>query len=86
MLTDLFAIKLPSKEDVDIQCLCHNSGCLRTDLNSCFECPYHIPSIYALSTLCESIKADFKKFYEASSKPARYRMALSLHRKKMVLS
>ena len=42
ILTDLFARKLPSRED-NVQCLVSKEGYKRTDLKSCFEYQYHIP-------------------------------------------
>ncbi|MBQ8997472.1 MAG: hypothetical protein IJ086_02120 [Clostridium sp.] len=86
ILTDLFARKLPSKDGGDIQCLFSKTGCQRTELKSCFDCPYHIPSIYALSSLCEVLLADIRKYSETTNVPNRYKLALSIHRKKLVLS
>lgn len=86
ILTDLFARKLPSKNGGDVQCLFSKLGCQRTDLKSCFDCPYHIPSIYALTSLCEVLLADIRKYSETTNIPNRYKLALSIHRKKLVLS
>lgn len=86
ILTDLFARKLPSKQGSDIQCLFSKMGCQKTELKSCFDCPYHIPTIYALTSLCEVLVCDLKRYCETKNIPNRYKLALSIHRKKLVLS
>lgn len=83
ILTDLFARKLPSRED-NIQCLVSKEGCKRIDLKSCFECQYHIPSIYALITLCESILNDMKNYHNVKG-AKKYKLALSIDRKSILL-
>lgn len=86
--TDLFARKCISKDSVDIQCLYSNKGCQRPDLNNsggCFECQYHIPSIYVLDTLCNSIKKDIELIMETKIIPNKFKLALSIERKKLVL-
>ena len=85
LLTDLFTKKLPSKTDKDVQCLVSKTGCKRTDLNDCLECQYHIPSIYALNSLCKSIMSDIKLYNETKIIPNRLRLALKIHKKKFVL-
>lgn len=91
LVTDLFARKLPSKCGSDIQCLFSKKGCQRPDLNSednssCFNCPYHIPTIYSLTTLCESIINDLKRYNLESRVPNKFKLQLSIHKKKLVLS
>lgn len=67
--TDMFARNLSSKYGSDIQCLFSKEGCQRIDLDdkdedecSCFDCPYHIPSIYTLTTLCNSLANNYKDY------------------------
>ena len=86
ILTDLFARKLPSKDGSDVQCLFSKVGCQKTELKSCFDCPYHIPSIYALTSLCEILLADMRKYNNTTNIPSRYKLALGIHRKKINLS
>lgn len=86
ILTDLFARKLPSKEGTDVQCLFSKIGCQKTNLKSCFECPYHIPTIYALSSLCKTLINDIQRYNDTKNIPNRYRIALSIHKKKFDLS
>ena len=67
ILTDMFARNLPSKYGGDIQCLFSKTGCKMPNLDdkdecSCFDCPYHIPSIYALSKLCNSLVNNYKEY------------------------
>ena len=83
ILTDLFARKLPSRED-NVQCLVSKEGCKRIDLKSCFECQYHIPSIYALTTLCESMIEDMKNYHNVKG-VKKYKLALSIDRKSILL-
>ena len=83
ILTDLFARKLPSRED-NVQCLVSKEGCKRIDLKSCFECQYHIPSIYALTMLCESMIEDMKNYHNVKG-AKKYKLALSIDRKSILL-
>lgn len=91
LVTDLFARKLPSACGSDIQCLFSKKGCQRPDISSkedeasCFECPYHIPTIYALTSLCESIIRDLKRYKSELSIPNKFKLELSIHKKKLVL-
>ena len=84
-LTDMFARKIPSKESKDVQCLYSRTGCERTELQSCFECQYHIPTIYALMTLCNGIKKDIIDFNETIIIPKKYKLSISTAKKKLVL-
>lgn len=68
-MTDMFARNLSSKYGSDIQCLFSKEGCQRIDLDdndedecSCFDCPYHIPSIYTLTNLCNSLANNYKDY------------------------
>lgn len=86
--TELFARKCISKDSVDIQCLYSSKGCQRPDLNhsgGCFECQYHIPSIYVLDALCSSIKNDIESIMKTKIIPNKFKLALSIERKKIVL-
>jgi len=85
MLTDIFTRKLPSKNGTDIQCLYSKLGCQRTDLNSCFECNYHIPTIYALSALCDNIINDMDMYWSTINKAKKFKLALGIARKKIVV-
>lgn len=86
--TQLFARKCISKDSVDIQCLYSSKGCQRPDLNhpgGCFECQYHIPSIYVLDALCSSIKNDIEAIMKTTIIPNKFKLALSIEKKKLVL-
>lgn len=83
ILTDLFARKMPSRE-LNVQCLMSKEGCQRPNLESCFECQYHIPSIYALTTLCKSMMEDIKQ-YHISSKIKQYKLSLAIDRKILLI-
>ena len=87
ILTEIFTNKLPSRME-NIQCLISHEGCCKTSANedeiSCFDCPYHIPSIYALTTLCESIVNDLKK-YQTASRVKQFKLCLSIDRKVMLV-
>ena len=85
-LTDLFARKLPSKDGEDIQCLFSKTKCQKQNLDSCFECPFHIPTIYALSSLCDSIKHDFERYKINPCQVNKIKMAIKIHRKKLVFA
>lgn len=83
---DLYARKLPSKIGDDPQCLFGRTLCQRPNIDDCFDCQFHIPNIYALSSLCESLKKDFIKFNSSSRYLAnRLKIALNIHKKKLVL-
>ena len=65
ILTDMFARNLSSKCGSDIQCLFGHNACKMPQLDgeySCFDCPYHIPFIYALSRLCSSLVDNLKDY------------------------
>lgn len=84
ILTDIFLQKLPSRMK-NIQCLiskeeCYLSNTIVDEDVSCFDCPYHIPSIYALTTLCESITNDIKS-YKTATRIKQFKLALSIDRK-----
>lgn len=87
ILTNIFTQKLTSRMD-NVQCLISKEGCYKISTDedevSCFDCPYHIPSIYALTTLCESIMNDLSK-YTTASKIKQFKLALSIDRKIVVL-
>lgn len=68
-LTNIFTGDLPSKCGSDIQCLFSKQGCQMPNLDdedkddcSCFDCPYHIPSIYALTQLCNNLIDNCKDY------------------------
>ena len=68
-LTNIFTGNLPSKCGSDIQCLFSKQGCQMPNLDdedkdncSCFDCPYHIPSIYALTQLCNNLIDNCKDY------------------------
>jgi hypothetical protein len=83
-LTDIFTGNLPSREE-DIQCLTSKQGCQRPDLKTCLGCQYHIPSIYALTTICRAILNDIKMYKATKSLARQMKIALSFDRKIMVL-
>lgn len=65
IFTNLFTMDLPSKNGRDIQCLFSKEDCKMPNLDddcSCFDCPYHIPSIYALTRLCNNLVDNYKKY------------------------
>ena len=86
LLTAIFTDKLPSRMK-NIQCLISNEDCPKMasmtsdkDEVSCFDCSYHIPSIYGLTTLCESIVNDLKK-YKTATRIKQFKLSLSIDRK-----
>lgn len=81
--TEIFARKLPSKESTNVQCLFGDSECKRTELESCFECQYHIPSIYALTAICDSIKSDLIKYHNTNLTSVKFRLVQSINKKKV---
>jgi hypothetical protein len=85
MLTDLYTGSLPSKEGRDVQCIFSKGKCQRIDLDDCFECQFHIPTIYALSTLCNKIQQEITEYSKTKNKPRRFRLSLKIQRKKYIL-
>ena len=87
ILTNIYTEKMPSRMK-HVQCLISNEGCYKTVSNedeiSCFDCPYHIPSIYALTTLCESIMRDMKK-YNTATRIKQFKLSLAIDRKVILL-
>ena len=85
-MAGIFTGKLPSRMK-NIQCLISNEDCPKMssmpsdkDEVSCFDCSYHIPSIYALTTLCESIVNDLKR-YKTATRIKQFKLSLSIDRK-----
>lgn len=87
ILTDIYTEKMPSRMKY-VQCLISNEGCYKTASDeeeiSCFDCPYHIPSIYALTTLCEGIMSDMEK-YKTATRVKQFKLSLSIDRKTTLL-
>ncbi|WP_238900267.1 hypothetical protein [Clostridium sp. YIM B02500] len=84
-LINIFTNNMPSKCGSEIQCLSSLEGCLRNDLISCFECPYHIPTIYAISLLYDNIIADIENYHSSNNIPFKIKLALGIEKKKLVL-
>lgn len=86
LVTEIFARKAISKDSLNIQCLFSKKGCQRPDLEDkggCSECPYHIPNIYALDLLCESIKKDIIKIQKTNIIPEKFKLSLAIEKKKI---
>lgn len=83
-LTDLFTDNLPSKEK-DIQCLVSKEDCRRTD-KECLDCEYHIPTIYAITSLCKAIIAHIREYNKTINIAKQFKLALRIERKMIVLS
>lgn len=67
IFTNLCTMDLPSKNGSDIQCLFSKQRCQMPNLDdkdgcSCFDCPYHIPTIYALTRLCNNLIDNYKSY------------------------
>lgn len=65
--TSMCTMSLPSKCGSDIQCLFSKQDCQMPNLDdeddcACFDCPYHIPSIYALTKLCKNLIDSYKDY------------------------
>jgi len=84
---DLFTSKLPSKDTTKIQCL-YSRNCKRPDLNednkyNCCICPYRIPTIYAISEICDSIMRDILKISQTKILTEKFKLALAIDKKKI---
>lgn len=84
-LVNIFTNSMPSKSGSEIQCLSSLKGCLRNDLTSCFECPYHIPTIYAISLLYDNITIDIENYHLSNNIPFKIKLTLGIEKKKLVL-
>ncbi|WP_410495700.1 hypothetical protein QTL86_18580 [Cellulosilyticum sp. ST5] len=85
LLQDIYLRKIPSKQSLDILCMCGKKSCREPEKRSCFECIYHIPTIYALLTLCEEIKKDIQLIMITSLRPKQLKLAYSIEKKKKIL-
>lgn len=80
ILNDIFLGNLPSRQP-DIQCLVSKQGCQRTDKKLCYDCEYHIPSIYALKSICMALLEDIKAYYRVSNIMMKMKHSISAYRK-----
>lgn len=83
ILTDMFAKNLPSRQS-DVQCLVSKKGCQNPQLEGCFNCPYHIPSIYALTSLCNSLLDDLNNYNITLNKAKQLKLIINIHRKRII--
>lgn len=82
--SNLFARKLSSKDSVDIGCLFGHDNCRHTEM-SCEDCEFHIPTIHMLSDLAKHTKEAIKKCNEANTLSEKFKLSLSVERKKLVV-
>lgn len=82
--SNLFAMNLPSKDSVDIGCLFGRDNCRHTEMN-CEDCEFNIPTIHMLSDLAKHIKEAIKKCNEANTISEKFKLSLSVERKKLVV-
>lgn len=85
LLTDIYTRKIPSRDSTDILCMCGRNGCIRTDKISCFDCQYHIPTIYAIQMLCENIKKDINIIKKTNLIPKLLCISMRIEKKKKIL-
>lgn len=82
LLVKIWTNRLPSKEE-NVQCLVSEQGCQRPD-KKCFNCGYHIPTIYALSSLCKAIIADIREYHKAVNLIKKYKISVHIQGKMLV--
>lgn len=82
--SNLFAMNLVSKDSVNIQCLVGRDNCRHTEMN-CEECEFHIPTIHMLSDLAKHTKEAIKRCNEANTISEKFKLSLSVQRKKLVV-
>lgn len=83
-LNDIYMNKLPSRNE-NVQCLYSKNGCICHNIERCIDCKYSIPSIYALNTVCECLKEDFKRYNNTKNIPQKIKISAQLYRKKELL-
>ncbi|HDR4699512.1 MULTISPECIES: hypothetical protein [Bacillus cereus group] len=81
----LYTEQLPSRNE-NVHCLFGESGCKNTHLESCFHCPYAIPTFYALSSLGESIVARLKDYMNETKKGMKLKKSNLIHLELKILS
>ena len=80
-LTKLYLNHLGSKIDKNLPCIkiiCNNSN---GNKDECTHCIFHIPSIYSLSVICQSIKDDITSFKSVASEITRKKILSKLFKK-----
>ena len=85
LLTNIFLKKSPSKDSIDIQCIYHENNCKKNSTISCFDCPYHIPTIYSLSLLGEKILNNIEQIKNTNILPQKIKLFISLEKSKKIL-
>lgn len=85
LIYKLYTNNLPSKCGKEVKCIISGNKCERPDIDDCFECSYHIPSIYSLTFLYQSIMEDIKIINSSKNFPRKNRALCSLERKKIIM-
>lgn len=83
--TDLYLRNSPSKDSTDILCPFGKKNCKHTEINDCFDCEFHIPTIHAITDLTKRMKIAIEGYKNATSLTEKFRYALSVERKKIVI-
>lgn len=78
-LSKIYMGNLPGKQP-DIQCLFSEFGCRYTE-KKCENCKFKIPTIYALRTICFSLKKEMKEYLSTTSISKRIHLSDNIHRK-----
>ncbi|UOW66787.1 hypothetical protein [Paraclostridium bifermentans] len=82
-LIDIYCGKLPSKEK-DIQCLVSKTGCVNPK-KECKLCAYHIPSLYALNSILNSLRQDVGKYFAEKNIGTKMKLTASINNKVKVM-
>lgn len=83
--TDLYLRNSPSKDSTDIQCPFGKKNCKHTEINDCFDCEFHIPTIHALTDLTKRMKIAIEGYQNATALTEKFRYVLSVERKKVII-
>jgi len=84
LLTDIYLRKLPSKDSKDILCAYGRKKCVCPQ-KSCYDCMYHIPTIYALTSLYKALLNDIKSIENCKIPSKRISISISAERKKQTI-
>ena len=84
LMTDIYLRKVPSKDSKEILCAYGRKGCV--DCNqSCFDCMYHIPTIYSLTSLYRTLCQDIEDITNCKVPAKKVAILFRIERKKQTI-
>ncbi len=84
LLTDIYLRKVPSKDSKEILCAYGRDKCIDHN-KACFDCMYHIPTIYSLTYLYGVLCQDIKEYSRCTMPAKKINILFRIERKKQII-